>query len=150
MIKILLLFVLVSLAAFTSLYLTRSKSVLLRFGESDTKSTGGPSFVLFNPLRDRVPEQQAAAFLELVKVQPCAQALADLSLNQERVQYLCQMEGEHRLVSWRLADREESGSKAKVFYWTRRAPSADFKSQLWVTMEKTGGQWKVVNYESWY
>ena len=150
MIKIILLFAIVLLVTFTGIYLTRSKPILLRYGQSSAKSTGAASFVVFNPFRDRSPEQKAADFLELIKEQPCVQVLAGLSLNQERFQYLCQMESEHRLTSWRLADREEIGNKAKLFYWSRRTQSLDFKSQLWITMENTSGYWKVVEYESWY
>ncbi len=148
--KILLLVAAILLATFVGLYLARSKSVLVRFGESSAKSTGGHSFALFNPFRDRSMEQKAAAFLELVKAQPCVQVLAGLPLNQERLQYLCQMEGQHRLASWQLADREDAGNRVKMFYWTSRIPSDDFKSQLWITMEKTDDHWKVVDYESWY
>jgi hypothetical protein len=150
MLKTLLLLAAMSLLTFTGLYLTRSKSVLFRFDEAAAKSTGGPSFALFNPLRDRSPEQKAEAFLELLRAQPCVQVLADLPLGQERFQYLCQMEGRHQLTSWRMADREDAGNKVKMFYWARRVPSDDFKSQLWITAEKAGAHWKVVDYESWY
>lgn len=146
MIKTLLLLAVTLLAIFTGLYLTRSKSVLFRIDEAAAKSTGGPSSALFNPFRDRSPEQKVAAFLELLKAQPCAQVLADLPVPQEYFQ----MECKHQLISWRMADREDAGNKVKMFYWTRRVPSDDFKSQLWVTAEKTGDHWKVVDYESWY
>jgi hypothetical protein len=149
-IKIFAPIVVAALVVLIYLYSTRSKSVLYRFEKSAAKSIGGPSFSLFNPFRDRGPEQKAEAFLERVRAQPCPQVLTDLALDQDTFKYLCEKEDANRLISWRLADREEMGNKAKMFYWTRRSPSGSSASPLWVTIEKTGNQWKVVDYEGWY
>ena len=149
-IKILSPIVILALVVFAYLYSTRSKSVLYRFEKSAAKSIGGPSFSLFNPFRDRSPEQKAEAFLERVRTQPCLQVLADLALDQETFKYLCEKEDANHLISWRLADREEMGNKVKMFYWTSRSPSGSSASPLWITIEKTGDQWKVVDYEGWY
>lgn len=150
MIKLILLAVSAIVVVFAGLYWSRSKAVLYRFDMAAAKSTGGPSFSIFNPLRDRSPEQPAETLLEQIQTQGCVQAMTSLPLDQERRQYLYGMEENHRLISWRLADREETSNKIKMFYWVRRHPHKDFKGQLWVTVEKQGEQWKVVDYESWY
>jgi hypothetical protein len=150
MIKILSLIAVAALAAFAYLYSTRTQSVMYRFGQSEAKSIGGPSYSLFNPFRDRGPERKAETVLERVRTQPCRQALADLALDQDYFKYICDKEDANRLISWRLADREETGNKVKMFYWARRAPSGDYGSHLWLTLEKTGNQWNVVAYEGWY
>jgi hypothetical protein len=150
MVKILAPITVVALAVFAYLYSIKSQSALYRFGQSAAKSTGGPYFSLLNPFRDRGPEQEAEAFLARVKTQSCSQALTGLALDQETFKYLCQMEDAHRLISWRLADREETGGKVKIFYWASRTTAGNFKSQLWITVEKADDNWRVSDYESWY
>lgn len=150
MVKLSLLAVSAIVVVCAGLYWSRSKAVLCRFDKAAAKSTGGPSFSIFNPLRDRSPEQPAEALLERIQTQGCVQAMSSLPLDQERRQYLYEMEENHRLISWRLADREENLNKIKMFYWVRRHPYNDHNGQLWVTVEKQNEQWQVVDYESWY
>ncbi|MCW5970577.1 MAG: hypothetical protein KIT57_24550 [Blastocatellales bacterium] len=150
MVKLLLLASSAIVVVFVGLYWARSNAVLYRFDKAAAKSTGGPSFSIFNPLRDRSPEHAAEGLLEQIKTQGCVQAMTNLPLDQERRQYLYDMEETHRLISWRLANREGASNKIKIFYWIRRHPYNDFNRQLWVTVEKQGEQWKVVDYESWY
>jgi hypothetical protein len=105
---------------------------------------------IFNPFRDRNPERCAEAFLELMKLGRCEQAIAELAIGTEYRQYICEQERNNILTAWSLKDREDNPPKVKMRYLVKRQKYGDTEGQLWVTVEQCGSQWQVTNYECWY
>jgi hypothetical protein len=148
MLKILLVVVLVVVVAATALYIMRSRSVLYRFVESGDPA-GEPGFSIFNPLRDRIPETYAESFLDLVKAGKCQEAMSSLPVEEEYRHYICEMEREHPLASWRLKNRTDRQDTVKMFYW-HWSKEAKAHSWLWVTVQKSDEGWHVTSYERHY
>ena len=138
----------VSVAA---LYAMRSRPVLWApYNKNETVSIGGPSFSILNPLRDRTPERPAEALLGMLKVSECEKALETVPFDREYRSYICGRETDHRLLSWRMTDREDSPEKVKMFYWANRGESAGLEAPMWVTVERRGAAWQVTDFECWY
>ena len=140
--------VLLALAA-GLLYCYRANPVLYRAAESGSVDPE-PFLVIFNPLRDRGPERDTEAFLELLRGGKCAQAAAALDGDGAERQEICSLEAERPLRSWRLANRHDQPGRVKVFYRVNRDEHEDYLGNLWVTLERRGQAWQVTGYECWY
>jgi hypothetical protein len=137
------------IAIIIGLYLTRSEPVVYRFVEARVPSDP-PIVSIFNPFRDRSPEKCAEAFLELMKVGECEQAMAGLAIDSKYRQYVCEQEIANNLMEWNLKDRNDHPEKVKMRYLVKRHSYTDAKGQLWVIVEKHNSHWQVTNYECWY
>ena len=137
-------------ATTVALYAMRSRPVVWRPNEHEAKSIGGTSRSILNPFRDREPERPAEAFLNMLRANDCDKVLATVPFDQEYRSYICGKEGEHRLSSWRMTDREDTPEKVKMFYWSRREESDGVEAPLWVTVEKQAAGWQVTGHECWY
>jgi hypothetical protein len=131
-----------------ALYLSRSKAVLYGFVEGGSP-TGEPVFSVFNPFRDRDPERCAEAFLALLKAGRCKDAVSTLEDEQSYREYICEQEKDVPLSGWRLLNRSYEGAALKLYYWDW-TPGIDVNGELWVTVDKRDGQWRVTDYERWY
>jgi hypothetical protein len=142
---------LLAAAAFTTFaFVRRGSPVWLRI-EDQGDMVGTPMVLILNPFRDRGAENSAAEFLEQLKLGRCPQVVESLYANSpDYRQYVCGKEASNRLQSWSLADRTETGSTVRLYYWNARRTYDGEEGQLWVTVEKRDAQWRVVNYECWY
>jgi hypothetical protein len=86
----------------------------------------------------------------MLKPNNCDTALAMLPFDAKYRSYISGKEAEHHLLSWRLADREDTPEKVRVLYWSRREDSEDLEDPVWVTVEKQAAGWQVIGYECWY
>lgn len=81
----------------------RSRSVLYRFNEKG-EPVKEPAFSIFNPFRDRGPENSGDIFLKLLKDGKCEEVIASLSVKTENRQELCGREANSPLVAWKLIE----------------------------------------------
>ena len=146
--SLLLMLLLAALA--THAYTRRAKPILFRIvDQADPVKT--PSMLILNSFRDRGAEGAATAFLEKLKAGQCQQAVENLyDKDAAYRQYICERESKYPLQSWSLADREEQLSKVRMYFWNNRPGYNGEVGQLWMTAEKQGNQWRVINYECWY
>ena len=126
-----IVFILAMLLA-TALYLMRAHSVLYG-GSAIPDGTGEPKFCVFNPFRDRDPEEACEVFLNSLKQQHCEESVAKLPLTEDQRRYTCEKEMEHLLEYWRLKNREDSPDKTRLFYWHWPTDN-DSHERLWMTV----------------
>jgi hypothetical protein len=142
------LVVLLAAVAMT-MYLGFSNPVFLRIKDPTTVDPK-PLLVIFNPFRNRDAEHRAEAFLGEMKLGRCKFAMATLVDDEKHRQYICDKEVEHALLSWRLSDRHDEGRKIKIYYTVLRGGYSGFDGHTWLTVEKVGQSWQVIDYECWY
>ncbi len=147
--KVIVLVVVLLLGLAAYLYHQRSRAVLYRYAEAGNP-VAEPAFSIFNPFRDRSPEQSAEAFLEKLKVGQCEQSLSALPDTPEHRQELCEREKASPLVSWRLTNRSDESTKTRMYYKVKRRTYDGYLGQLWVTLERQGTDWQVTSYECFY
>src|ERR1041385_676434 len=82
-------------------YSMRSISVLYRLNETGNP-VNEPTFAIFNPFRDRAPENRADSFLNLLKEGKCAEPIAALSFTPEYRHEVCGREAHSPLFNWKL------------------------------------------------
>ena len=138
---------LIGIAAY--LYSMRSRSVLYRIGERGDP-VKEPAFSLFNPFRDRAPERSAEAFLTLLMQGQCAQATSVLPATPEDHQERCEREANSPLMAWQLTNRSDNSQAIRMSYRAQRRSYDGYQGQLWITVEKRGGDWQVTKYECFY
>ena len=141
------LVVVLGLAAY--LYYRRSRSVLYRYVEAGNP-VKEPAFAIFNPFRDRSSEDSAEAFLEVIKAGQCEQAMSGVPGLLQHRQETCDREKESPLTAWRLANRTDHPEKVRMYYRVNRKTYDGYQGQLWVTLEKHGEDWQVMQYECFY
>jgi hypothetical protein len=125
-----------------------SRPVLFRSPFRDA-CCGESAFVVLNPLRKRDIENYADSILSLMRDKPCEQIVANMALDQERRQYVCEKQKEHPLISWELKDRRDEGQRYNLFYHIRYKDS-DYVGWLWMSVEKKNGEWQITNYSPVY
>ena len=130
-------------------YSMRSSSVLYRFSEKGDP-VKEPAFSIFNPFRDRGPENRAEFFLTLLKEGKCEEATAILSFTPERRQEVCGREANSPLLAWKLTNRTDNSDTTRMYYRAHRKNYHGYQGQLWVTVEKRGSDWQVAKYECFY
>jgi len=129
--------------------LTTSKSVIWTFRENGNPSSI-PSFVIFNPFREKRSEAKAEEFLTLLKNQKCEEAITGspgISLN---TQDMCERERQNRLEDWELSYRKDGDGKVELFYRVKRVPSESYSSEMCIELKKETDTWKVTCLESIY
>ncbi len=121
--------------------------VLIRMPFGLNQETGDHNYVLFNPFRDRAPEQAAAAYLEAMRRGKCTDA-EGLSTNPELPNELSceQLQNEYpklrNLFVQRLRDRKESGSDV-ILYYSNAGRGVEGN---WVAVRRSGAGWRVVGF----
>ena len=149
MLKVMVLIIAALLAITGYLYHQRSTAVLYRYVEAGDP-VKEPAFAIFNPFRDRSPERSAEAFLTATRAGQCAQAMSPLVASSQHKQEVCEREQRYPLVDWRLANRTDQPDRTRMYYRAARTAYEGYEGQLWVTLEKSGEDWKVVQYECFY
>lgn len=122
------------------------RPVLLKF--TDPGEIVRPSIAVFNPLRDRAPEQfveqmfhelrRGDVSIAMVRVHP---PMSDEIAGKER---------RYRLRRWRLVDRVDDRGKATLFYRTDRGVSGQLDSEVMVRLRRQETGWLVSEYLPMY
>jgi hypothetical protein len=129
--------------------------VLDRSEERDPLS-GTPNSISLNPLRDRTSEREASRFIRNMRDGHCDEALADWEKDYRRkyAKFICDSEAQHPLVSWEIADWEDTPPLRILHYRGKRRNAPDqkgtYKELLSVTLEKKGAEWVVTKYDAMY
>lgn len=133
----------------TYLLVMQSRSVLYRYFEAGSP-TKEPAFVIFNPFRDRHPENVAEIFLQRMKEGKCQDVMSELIHDIQYQQDTCEHERTNSLTSWQLRNRADEPQSVRLYYQVGREKFPDLKGQVWVTVEKRGDQWQVTRYDRSY
>ena len=121
------------------------RPVLLRVPHTENQLLGGYNVVIFNPFRDRSPEQAAASYLDAMRRGNCSEARsksANPSLpNDLTCEQLQQESGKYRqLFVQPLRDRKETNVDV-VLYYSRTGYEGN-----WLMVRKIDGEWRVVGF----
>lgn len=130
-------------------YSMRASPVLYRFSEKGDP-VKEPVFSIFNPFRDREPENRAESFLTLLKDGKCEEATAILTFTPERRQEVCNQEANSPLLGWKLTNRTDNYDTTRMYYRARRKHYDGYQGQVWITVEKHGSYWQITKYECFY
>jgi hypothetical protein len=137
------------------IHLNGQGPVLGRSVDRDPLS-GTPNSISLNPLRDRTSEREAAKFIRSMRDGNCKEELADWfrDYRKKYAAFICDSEAEHPLVSWDIADWEDTPPLRILLYRGKRRNAPDSKSTykelLSVTLERKDGEWVVTKYDSMY
>ncbi len=110
---------------------------------------GDTQIIIFNPLRNRAPEQAAEFFLESLKTGRCQEIMPAAIDNSPSRQAICSLETEHPLTAWRFRDREDKAGQTTLSYWYRRKDS-EGEERLFIWLEMKNEQWRVISYKRNY
>lgn len=137
------------------IHLNGQGPVLGRSEERDPLS-GTPNSISLNPLRDRTSEREASRFIRSMRDGQCNEALADWEKDYRKkyARFICDSEAQHPLVSWEIADWEDTPPLRILHYRGKRRNAPDqkgtYKELLSVTLEKKGAEWVVTKYDAMY
>jgi hypothetical protein len=118
--------------------------------------SGIPNSISLNPLRDRTSEREAAKFIRSMRDGHCKQELADWTKDYRKkyAAFICDSEAQHPLISWEVADWEDTPPLRILHYRGKRrnAPGqkGTYKELFSVTLERKDGEWVVTKYDSMY
>jgi hypothetical protein len=138
----------------TVLYFLGSGAVLLQVADR-RGATRGNILIVFNPLRDRAPERHAEAFLAKLGTGNCSAAFEwEMNIHSgDSPSYTCSHEMESRLVRWTLADRTDLsplGLRLRYRCWRTSVWGTYDAPEIDLVLAHTGGDWRVVSYDTWY
>ena len=137
------------------IHLNGQGPVLDRSEDRDPLS-GVPNSISLNPLRDRTSEREAAKFIRGMRDGNCKEELSGWAKDYRKkyAAFICDSEAKHPLVSWEVADWEDTPPLRILRYRGKRrnAPGekGTYKELFSVTLERKGGQWVVTKYDSMY
>jgi hypothetical protein len=137
------------------IHLNGQGPVLDRSEDRDPLS-GIPNSISLNPLRDRSSEREAAKFIRSMRDGNCREELADWAKDYRKkyAAFICDSEAQHPLLSWEVADWEDTPPLRIIRYRGKRrnAPGqkGTYKELFSVTLERKGGEWVVTKYDSMY
>jgi len=137
------------------LWLNNQGPVLARSEERDPLS-GIPNSISLNPLRDRASEREAEKFIRAMSDGHCQEELAswEKDYRKKYAAYICDSEAKHPLVSWRIAEWEDTPPLRILRYRGKRlaAPGQGgaYTELLSVTLENRSGEWAVTKYDAIY
>ena len=137
------------------MWLNSQGPVLSRSEEHDPLS-GIPNSISLNPLRDRSSERAATRFIRSMSEGHCAEELADWAKDYRKkyAAFICTSEAEHPLVSWDLAEWEDTPPLRILHYRGKRRTTpgqkGTYKELFSVTLEHKDGDWTVTKYDSMY
>ena len=115
--------------------------------------TNIPRSIDLNPMRDRASERVASQFLHAMSDGNCKQELSDWSKDYraKRARFICDSEGNHPLVAWKIADWEDRPPLRILTYTEkRRTGSTDYQGNLSITLDSRSGDWVVSEYDALY
>jgi hypothetical protein len=128
--------------------------VLDRSEERDLSGNHSISISL-NPLRDRT-EREAAKFIRSMRDGNCKEELSAWAKDYRKkyAAFICDSEARHPLVSWEIAEWEDTPPLRILHYRGKRRNAPDqkstYKELFSVTMENKSGQWVVTKYDAMY
>jgi hypothetical protein len=137
------------------LWLNNQGPVLARSEERDPLS-GIPNSISLNPLRDRASEREAEQFIRAMSKGHCREELAswEKDYRKKYAAYICDSEAKHPLLSWRIAEWEDTPPLRILRYRGKRlaAPGQRkaYTELLSVTLENRSGEWAVTKYDAMY
>lgn len=137
------------------IWLDHQGPVLARSEEQDPLS-GTPNSISLNPMRDRTSEHVAGQYLDKLRDGHCGQELAAWTRDYRKkyAAFICDSEGKHPLVSWKLVDWEDAPPLRILHYRGKRRVTPDqnttYKELFSVTLENKGGAWEVTKYDALY
>jgi len=136
-------------------WLSNQGPVLARSEDRDPL-TGLPVSIKLNPLRDRTIEHTANKFLREMRDGQCDSLLAEWEQDYRKkyAHFICNSEAQHPLISWELAEWENTPPLTILHYRGKRrtapAQSSTYREQITVTTENKDGQWVVTKYDAMY
>ena len=137
------------------MWLNNQGPVLSRSPDRDPLS-GIPNSISLNPLRDRSSERAAAKFIRSMRDGHCAEELADWSKDYRKkyAAFICESEAQHPLVSWELAEWEDTPPLRILQYRGKRrnipGQKGSYKELFSVTLDHREGDWQVTKYDAMY
>jgi hypothetical protein len=137
------------------IWLNNQPPVLAR-SETQDPLSGIPDSIKLNPLRDRASERVANKFLRALRDGKCQEALEDWKKDYRRkyAGFICDSESQHPLVSWAVAEWEDSPPLRILRYRGTRhtAPGqrATYTDLFSLTLDSRDGDWTVTKYEAIY
>jgi hypothetical protein len=143
----LLFVVLILLAMFT-----RSTPVLFSVSSDDIASRY--KYSIFNPFRNRAPEERVEYFLNLLKNGPCQRAYTLVQEPEERRKYTCEREDKYKIQKWHLQYREDLRDLIILNYRTWR--HSENKKEVYLgeplrlTLKNQNGQWSITSFDTGY
>jgi len=118
--------------------------------------SGIPNSISLNPLRDRSSENVAAAFIRAMRDGRCQEQLANWAKDYRTkyAAFICDSEAKHPLLSWELAEWEDTPPLRILRYRGKRRNVGDEKNTYMelfsVTEEQKSEEWVVTKYEAMY
>lgn len=137
------------------MWLNNQGPVLSRSEDHDPLS-GTPNSISLNPLRDRASEREAATFIRAMRDGRCREELADWEKDYRRkyAAFICESEGKHPLLSWKIVDWEDAPPLRILHYRGNRLMTAGeqrtYNELFSVTLERQDGGWNVTKYDAIY
>lgn len=127
-------------------------------GRSETRDplSGIPDSIRLNPLRDRASERAAGKFLKALRDGKCKEQLSDWEQDYRHkyATFICDSESRHPLISWEVAEWEDSPPLRILRYRGKRLNAPGQKSTYTdlfsVTLDSRDGEWVVTKYEAIY
>jgi hypothetical protein len=108
-----------------------------------------PTYTIFNPLRDRQPENAAEHLLSSVRRGDIASTLATVRGYPIRPD-VHEKERLYPLVAWKLVDREDTPAEVKLVYRTARGDSGQFDSRITIRLHERRGRWVITGFSPIY
>jgi hypothetical protein len=132
--------------------LARSRPVLFSISSDDIASRF--KYSIFNPFRNRAPEESAEFFLHLLKNGPCQRAYTLVQEPDERNKYTCEREERHKIKKWYLQYREDIRDTIILNYRTWR--QSENKREVYIgeplllTLKNQNDQWVITSFVTGY
>jgi hypothetical protein len=137
------------------IHLNGQGPVLGRSEERDPLS-GIPNSISLNPLRDRTSEREAAKFMRGMRDGNCKEELSawEKDYRKKYADFICDSEARHPLLSWEVAEWEDTPPLRILRYRGKRRNTPDqkgtYEELFSVTLERKGGDWVVTKYDAMY
>jgi len=137
------------------IWLNNQGPVLSRSEQRDPLS-GIPDSITLNPLRDRSSERAAGQFIRGMRDGHCRELLSawEKDYRKTYAKFICDSEAQHPLVSWRIADWEDTPPLRILHYRGTRLETAGqpaaYTGLFSLTLENDGGDWVVTKYDALY
>ena len=148
--KISLAFFVAGMLALGALILASAHPVIYAFRESGNP-TGDVSWAIFNPFRDRAPEQSSEFILKSLQSGLAKDVFGKLThLKPSYVHYFAKKEAEYPITAWKLISREDTKNSVRLLYTAVRGGSNGVASPIWITVQSNQGDWEPINFEAWY
>ena len=123
------------------IYLGRS-SVLVRLQSPWGSVRAQPALVIWNPLRDRSPEQASDRFLVALSRENCDLVLRKTVVPADRLPELCRGFERHRLLSWKLVDRHDLQGQVKLVY-LHQSQGVRAPEDMAIWLGSNGEEWEI-------